>query len=150
MLRSVVVSVGLFCVIPACSTGPLNGNVFGGAVVGKSILFQGFTDHPSELVVLEVLKKPSLPLDDDGNWAQFGSATTTTSPTFVNGNTDPLYYWSTNAAPVASAAQAGRWPTGGLIRTRARRIDSSGGSRVLTTFDEVTFSDCFTEHFSAG
>jgi hypothetical protein len=150
MLRSVVVSMALLSVVPACSTGPLNGNVFGGAVVGKSILFQGFTDHAGEQVVLEVLKKPTLPPDDDGNWAQFGSTTTGTSATFVNGNTDPLYYWSTNAVPVPTATQVGRWPTGGLIRTRARRIDSSGNSRVLTTFDEVTFSDCFTQHYGAG
>jgi hypothetical protein len=153
MLRSLAIAITLVSTLPACSTGPLNGTTFGGAVAGKTMVFQGYTDHPNELVLLQVLKKPSLDPTDDNNWAKFGQATTTDQPTFVNGNTDPLYYWSTNAAPVPASpttAEAARWPSGGLVRTRARRVDSTGATHDLTTFDVATFSPCFSEHFSAG
>ncbi|HEU4734952.1 MAG TPA: hypothetical protein VFT22_43970 [Kofleriaceae bacterium] len=154
MIRSLANIAVLIPALCACSTGPLNGTTFGGAVAGKSILFQGYTDHPNELVLLQVLKKPSLDPTDDANWAKFGQAVTTDQPTIVNGNTDnPLYYWSTNASPVPASpttAEAARWPSGGLVRTRARRVDSSGATHDLTTFDDVTFSPCFAEHYSAG
>jgi hypothetical protein len=151
MSRRLALAVALGLSV-GCVTGPLNGNTTGDPVVGKSFLFQGYTDHPNELVLLEVLKTPSLDPGVDANWALFSFAHTTTSATFVNGHTDPIYYWSINAMPVASAGQAPRWPTGGLVRIRARRIDASNGNQSfqLVTFDESTFSDCFTQHFSAG
>lgn len=150
MLSRFAIALALASMFPGCSTGPLNGTTFGGAVVGKSITFQGFTDHPNEQVVLEVLRKPTLDPIDENNWVKFDEATTSKDPTWVNASTAPLYYWSVDATPVASASQAGRWPSGGLMRVRARRIDSSGKSLVLTTFDDVTFEDCFNDHYLAG
>ena len=136
--------------LAACTTGPLNGTVVDGSVISKSFSFQGYTDHPSEHVVLEVLNTPSADPGPDANWSKFGDAFTVTSPTVINGNSqNPLYAWSTTAVPVPSGLGA-RWPSGGLIRTRARRIDAQSQSHVLTTFDAVTWGPCLTDHLSAG
>lgn len=147
--RALACLIGLGAPLAACTTGPLNGTVVDGNVVNKAFTFQGYTDHPSEHVVLEVLKTPSSTLSD-ANWLQFGEAWTGTDPLVINGFDDsPLYSWSTSATPVKPGQEA-RWPSGGLIRTRARRIDADGESHVLTTFDAVTWGPCLTEQLSAG
>jgi hypothetical protein len=128
----------------------LNGTVVDGSVINKSFAFQGYTDHAGEHVVLEVLSTPSADPSNDGNWVKFGEAWTVATPTVINGNTqNPLFAWSTNAVPVATG-QGARWPSGGLIRTRARSIDAQNQSRVLTTFDSVSWGACLVQHLSAG
>jgi len=133
------------CVL-ACQTGPTNGTTAAGAVVGKSFLFQGYFNAPSQVISLQVMKDPAQNPSVAANWVQFATAVTTTTPTTIN-STDPLYYWSVNAAPVPSAAVAARWPQGGLVRVRAFHDDANGG-RVLTTFDDVTFGDCLAEQLA--
>jgi len=135
--------------LAGCVTGPTNGTTTGsGSTVGRNFVFEGYTDHPGETVVLEVLRRPTDALENDANWAKFGQTTTTTTPTYFNDpqHQSPLYYWSSNAAPVPTSSDTGRWPSGGLVRTRARRIDSQGNSQVLPTFDDATFATCFNQH----
>jgi hypothetical protein len=145
---AIAAAIGLAGSLGACQISQLNGAVITDSAINKSFSFSGYTDHPSEQVVLEVLKTPSSDISVDANWVQFGSATTGTSPIVFAGDTaSPLYSWSTTAVPVP-AGQDARWPVGGLIRTRARRIDSTGASYVLTTFDAITFGSCVTSHGS--
>ena len=135
--------------LSACVTGPHNGGTTDkSSVVGKTLLYEGYTDHPGEKVVLEVLRRPDLDVLDAANWVQFATTTTTTTPTYFNDpdQQSPLYYWSKDAAPVPTAGAHDRWPQGGVVRTRAARIDSSGERTQLPTFDAVTFSDCFAKH----
>jgi hypothetical protein len=131
----------------ACQTGPVNGTTAAGGVVGKSFLFQGYWNQPSELISLQVMTDPTL--DPNGaSWVQFATATSSTTPTTIN-STDPLYYWSVTAAPVPNAFVAARWPQGGLVRVRAFHDDANGG-HVLTTFDDVTFGPCLSDQLSVG
>ena len=69
--------------LAACQTGPTNGTTAGGAVLAKSFLFQGYTDHPSETVTLQVLDDPSHDPDVAANWKQFATAVTGTDPTIM-------------------------------------------------------------------
>lgn len=140
--------VPLLCLL-ACQTGPYNGTTTAAvSVIGKSFLFQGYWNEPSEVISLQVMKDPSKDPSVAGNWVQFATATSSTTPTTVN-STDPLYYWSVTAAPVPSNLVAARWPQGGLVRVRAFHDDANGG-HVLTTFDDVTFPDCLGEQLQAG
>jgi hypothetical protein len=138
----------------ACMTGPENGTSVTGNVAGKTFTFQGFYNEQNAFVRLEVLKEPGLDPSSSGSWTQFGSATTGTAPTIVNGDTGhPLYYWSTSAAPVPafpSATQAKRWPQNGVTRVRAVHPNADGSLRILNTFDSVTFDDCFATELNAG
>ena len=138
----------------ACMTGPENGTSVTGAVAGKTFTFQGFYNEQSAYVRLEVLREPGLDLSSNASWTYFGSATTGTSPTIVNGDTDhPLYYWSTSAAPVPAfptSTQAKRWPQSGVARVRAVHPNADGTLRILNTFDSVTFDDCFATELNAG
>src|SRR6185295_8607912 len=95
----------------------------------------------------QVMTNPTKNPSDAASWVQFATATSGTDPQMIN-STDPLYYWSVNAAPVPSAAVAARWPQGGLVRVRAVHNDSNGG-HVLTTFDDVTFGDCLAKELQA-
>jgi hypothetical protein len=104
-------------------------------VAGKTMVFQGYTDHPNELVLLQVRRRPSLAPTDHHNWTTFGQATTTDRPTFVNGNTDPLYYWSTNAAPVPASRPARR-PRAGHVSATHWFLHGSWAMRCLVA---VTF-----------
>ncbi|HET9623787.1 MAG TPA: hypothetical protein VFP84_20585 [Kofleriaceae bacterium] len=140
--------------LAACTTGPLTGTVITDSAVNKSFLFEGYTDHPSEQVLLEVLKTPTSDPGNDANWVQFGSTTTApaSSPSVISGDTaSPLYFWSTNAVPVPTG-QGARWPSGGVVRLRARRLDASKGnaSHTLTTFDVATFGTCLGEKLAAS
>lgn len=128
----------------ACQTGPVNGTTAAGPVVGKSFLFQGYFNHPSELISLQVMTDPTKDPGVAANWVQFATAVSSTSETTIN-STDPLYFWSVNAIPVPSAAVAARWPQGGLVRVRAYH---AGSNRVLTTFDDVTFGDCLSDQLA--
>jgi hypothetical protein len=132
----------------ACQTGPMNGTTAAGSVVGKSFLFQGYFNQPSEVIRLQVMTDPTKDPSAAANWVQFATAVSDTAETHVN-STDPLYYWSVNAAPVPSAGVAARWPQGGLVRVRAFHDDANGG-RVLTTFDDVTFGDCLSKELAAN
>jgi hypothetical protein len=118
-------------------------------VVGKSFLFQGYFHQPGKLIRLQILTDPARDPAVAANWAQFATATSSTTPTTVAGP-DPLYPWSVNAAPVPSTAVAARWPQGGLARVRAIHSDPANGDTVLTTFDAVTFSACLAEQQAAG
>src|ERR1041384_8138347 len=136
-------------ILSACVTGPHNGAVTDeSSLVGKQLLFEGYTTSPGETVRLEVLKQPDLPLDDPDSWAPFKTTTTTATPSYFN-DPQPLYFWSVNAAPVpasATATQRKRWPAGGLVRTRASRTLSDGTVQLIPTFDDVIFGDCFSKH----
>ena len=145
MRRLLAISV----LLSACVTGPQNGDTTGKAsVVGRSFLYEGYTDGPNEKVELQVLRRPDLVLTDDGNWATFDHTFTTTDPTYLNDpqHQSPLYFWSKDAIPVPTTATAGRWPQGGLIRTRAVRVAADGTTTQLPTFDAVTFPDCLAKH----
>lgn len=135
------------CGLAACQTGPVNGTTASGSVIGKTFLFQGYWNEPSQLISLQVMTNPTKNPSDAANWVQFATATSGTDPQMIN-STDPLYYWSVNAAPVPSAAVAARWPQGGLVRVRAFHNDSNGG-HILTTFDDVTFGDCLAKELQA-
>ncbi|HEX3758224.1 MAG TPA: hypothetical protein VHW23_05940 [Kofleriaceae bacterium] len=132
----------------ACQTGPYNGTTVSGSVIGKSFLFQGYWNEPGEVISVQVMKDPAKDPSVAANWVQFATATSSTTPSMIN-STDPLYYWSVNAAPVPTAAAAARWPQGGLVRVRAFHDDANGG-HVLTTFDDVTFTDCLGEQLDVN
>lgn len=86
--------------------------------------------------MLQVLRRPDLDLTVENNWVQFASTFTSTQPSYFNDpdQESPLYYWSSISAPVPNDADAGRWPVGGLVRTRAQRIDADGQIQQLPTF----------------
>jgi hypothetical protein len=131
-----------------CVTGPTNGTTVSGSVVGKALFFSGYHNVASTQIRLQVMTDPTLNPATAANWVDFATATTGTTPTYVN-STDPLYSWSVTAAPVPTAAQASRWPQGGLVRVRA--ITTSGSSTInMVTFDEATFGTCLGEHLVAG
>ena len=120
--------------LAGCVMGPNNGTAVDGSVIGAGFSYYGYTNTPSELITLEVMVQPDLDPGLPSSWTAFGTATASASPTIINDPT-PLYAWSAFAAPVPSAAQAGRWAPGGVVRTRARR--ANGG--IIATFDEPTF-----------
>lgn len=134
--------------LAACVTGPTNGTTVAGSVIGKQISFAGYYNVPSALVRLQVMSNPTLDPNAPASWVDFATATTGTSPTYVN-STDPLYPWSVTAAPVPNAAAAARWPQGGLVKIRATTTQG-GITNTLVTFDEVTFGTCLGEHLAAG
>jgi hypothetical protein len=127
-----------------CMTGPLNGTATEAPVLNKSFVFQGYHNQPATTVQVQVLKDAAADPAVATNWAVLATTVTSTTPTYYN-STDPLYAWSVSATPVTGAATAARWPTGGVLRVRAVAKDSDG-DRTLTTFDDVTFSDCLGEH----
>ncbi|QSQ19005.1 hypothetical protein JY651_27045 [Pyxidicoccus parkwayensis] len=129
-----------------CMTGPYNGTTTADSVVGKSFLFQGYYNEPNTTISLQVLKTPDADPSVAANWIQFATAVTETSPTTFN-STDPIYYWSVNAAPVPNIFTTARWPTGGLVKVRGIAKDPDGDIN-LYTFDEVTFGDCLGEHIN--
>jgi hypothetical protein len=131
--------------LAACVTGPNNGTPVGGEVVGASLTYDGYTDKPNELVTLEVMVRPDVDPSLPSSWVAFGSARTSSSPTYIQ-DPVPLYAWRTVAAPVATAAEAVRWARGGVVRTRVKR--ANGG--ILSTFDEPTYLDCVISHYAAG
>lgn len=130
---------------PACSTSPLNGTAVSGSVVGKVLVFNGWSDEPGAQIRIQVMKDPTLNPSLASSWVQFAVATSSTSPMYLN-DPDPLYAWTVSAAPVPNAQAAARWPQGGLARVRAVAPDNS----VLTTFDAVTFNDCANQQMEAG
>ena len=129
-----------------CMTGPYNGTTTDGSVAGKLFLFQGYYIKPNITISLQVLKTPDADPSVSANWLQFGTAVTTTSPTNHN-STDPLYYWSVNAAPVPNGFFTARWPAGGLVKVRAV-AKAPDGDINLFTFDEVTFGNCLGQHIN--
>jgi hypothetical protein len=139
MLLVVVEALG------ACSTGPLNGTVVDGDVVDRSFWFAGFTLAANDHVLLEVLNTPSSDPGSGASWTQFGEAWSGSNPLTVGG--DPLYQWSTTAVPVP-AGTAARWPSGGLVRTRARVVGSLLTGAV--TFDEATWGPCLNDQLSTS
>lgn len=149
---SIRLALLLSCLVSAaaCTTGPHNGTTTDApSVVGKTFLFQGFYNQPGAVIKLQVLDNPQNNPATAANWVQFATATTEDDETWVN-SSDPLYYWSVTAAPVPNVLSAARWPQGGVARVRAIHVDGNGNQRVLTTFDEVTFNDCFTQQYTAG
>lgn len=131
-----------------CMTSPTNGTTVAGTVVGKQLTFSGYYNMAAAVIQLQVMTDPTLDPGLASSWVGFATATTSTSPTYVN-STDPLYYWSVTAAPVPTAAVASRWPQGGLVRVRG--TSSSSGSTIhLITFDEVSFGDCLGKHLVDG
>lgn len=135
--------------LAACQIGPTNGTTATGPVIGKSFLFQGYFNEPSAVITLQVLNNPANDPAVAANWAPFATATSSTTPTFFN-NPDPLYFWSVTAAPVPNVFLAARWPQGGLVRVRALHSDPTNGDIVLTTFDDVTFSDCLNQQLAVS
>lgn len=149
--RSWFVAVAL-ALLGACTVSPTNGTTTGGAVIGRSFLFEGYHSEPGNLIRLEVMTSPGANPNNAASWVQFAVATTGNAPLSVNSD-DPLYHWSVNAAPVPNAAAAPRWPQGGLVRIRARDatpVDNAPNGGVLTTFDAITWNDCLEEQLDAG
>jgi hypothetical protein len=134
--------------LAACQTGPHNGTTVTGSVIGKAFQFQGFYHQPSSVITLQVLNDPANDPSVATNWATFATAISSTTPTTIN-SPDPLYDWSVTAVPVPNVFVAARWPQGGLVRVRALHSDASG-EVVLTTFDDITFSDCLNTQLNAG
>ncbi|MCY1034263.1 hypothetical protein OV207_22600 [Corallococcus sp. BB11-1] len=136
---------GLVLLAPGCMTGPLNGTTTDDPVQGKTFVFQGYHNRPSTPVQLQVLKDASADPFLEANWVVFANAVTSSTASHYN-SPDPLYAWSVNGTPVTTnPATAPRWPTGGVMRVRALALDTDG-AKVLTTFDDVTFSACLGEH----
>ncbi len=125
----------------ACMTGPHNGTAVSGAVLGKAITFSGYYNEPSYQIKVQVLNDPGLNPTVNANWTTIATTFTGASPALYGDTNDPLYSWSVSATPVPNAGVAARWPQGGLVRLRALHPDPAG-DRVLTTFDNVTFTDC--------
>ena len=130
----------------ACVTGPYNGTTTSGSVIGKKFLFEGYWNHPSTPISLQVMIDPTRDPALASSWVQFATANTDATPVTVN-STDPLYFWSVTAAPVPIAAFGARWPSGGLIRVRAFNVASN---YELTSFDDVTFPDCLTAQLAVN
>ncbi|MBU8896175.1 hypothetical protein DRW03_06095 [Corallococcus sp. H22C18031201] len=108
---------------------------------------KGFYAKPSILIDLQVLKQPSLDSSQDLNWVTIGSTTSGTTALHWNSD-DPLYAWSGTITPVPASpttAEALRWPAGKIARLRAVAHDPTG-DRILTVFDEATYSNCFDDH----
>jgi hypothetical protein len=150
-VAQIVFSLGLglsLCVATACQTAPFNGTTAAGPVIGKSFLFQGFWNEPSEVISLQVMVDPTRDPALATSWVQFATAVSSTTPTLVN-RPDPLFQWSVNAVPVPNATVAARWPQGGLVRVRAVHRDPAGDT-VLFTFDDSTFNACLGEQLNAG
>jgi hypothetical protein len=140
--------VGMTLVLASCTTGPLNGTTTNDNVVGKTFSFNGYYDAPNALIKLEVLKEPNFDPANDGNWAMLGAALTTTNGQNIN-STALLYPWSVELPVVpanASATIKKRWPQGGVARVRAVHIANDLKRTVLTSFDDVTWGPCVTEH----
>lgn len=147
---ALVVLASAFALAPAaCQIGPVNGTTATGPVIGKSFLFQGYFNQPSAVISLQVMNDPTQDPAVAASWVPFATATSSTSPTFIN-NPDPLYFWSVTAVPVPSSAVAARWPQGGLVRVRAFHRDPTNGDVALATFDDVTFSDCLNQQLGVN
>ena len=143
---SLLASSAIAALVAACVTGPNNGTAADGPVIGQVFSYGGYTDTPGELVTLQVLADPSFNPAAAASWVPFATTTTSTAGQTLNGHTDLYYPWAIDAAPVPSAAVAGRWPLGGVVRTRA--VHGSGG--ILTTFDDPTYVDCLVDRYIAG
>lgn len=131
--------------LAGCVMGPNDGTAVDGPVIGATFSYNGYSNTPSDLITLEVMRQPELDPALAASWVPFGTTISAATPTYIN-DTSPLYAWSTVAAPVPTSAEAGRWRAGGVLRTRARR--ASGG--VLDTFDQPTFLDCVIDHYGRG
>lgn len=135
---------GLVLLATGCMTGPLNGTTTEAQPQGKKFVFQGYHNQPAIPVQVQVLKDAELDPSVAANWVVIANTVTSTTETHYN-SPDPLFAWSVEATPVTGLANAARWPVGGVLRVRALAKDPDG-DRLLTTFDDVTFSDCLGEH----
>ncbi|HEX4421027.1 MAG TPA: hypothetical protein VH165_24085 [Kofleriaceae bacterium] len=148
-MRQTTVPLALF--LAACTTGPLNGTTYSGATTaGASFTFEGYVDHPNELISVQVLSSPTADPTLDSSWAQIATAHSSTNPITLSADpSNPLYAWTVTAVP-APTGFAG-WPLGGVLRTRGVSTDpTNGNTRILTTFDAPTFSQCFGAAYAAG
>lgn len=122
-----------------CVVGPTNGDVIEGDVDTLTVNFSGFATVPGRHFVIEALS----PRDQDPNsptstWAQIHGPVTASSNPFGYGY-DNLYVWS--AAISMSDVAGDVWAPGGLMRLRAREVETGS---IAITFDDF---DCLLEHF---
>ena len=131
----------------SCMTGPLNGATHGGPIVGAQFNVGGYYVSPGVQIDVQVLSSPAANPNINANWTNLATIFSSNSPTDVNG--EPLYYWSATVTPVPQIWLLGRWPPGGLVKLRA--LAREGGSTYNTyTFDQVSFTDCWTNEYLAG
>ncbi|RKH44935.1 hypothetical protein [Corallococcus llansteffanensis] len=135
---------GLVLLATGCMTGPLNGTTTEAQPQGKEFVFQGYHNQPAIPIQVQVLKDAEADPALAANWVVIANTVTSTTASYYN-SPDPLYAWSVKGTPVTAPANAARWPVGGVLRVRALAKDPDG-DRLLTTFDDVTFSDCLGEH----
>lgn len=132
--------------VTGCVYGPNNGAAISGPVIGQTFEYFGYTNAPGEPITLEVMVRPELDPALAASWVAFAIVVTATTPDPALGSIpEPAYSWDVEAAPIPTAAEAARWPSGGVVRTRARR----GNGSVITTFDEPTFLGCIFSRFAA-
>jgi len=132
----------------ACVTGPNNGATFGSTIIGASFSVSGYWVNPSTTIQVQVLSAPSADVNVDANWQTL--TTVTSSATASNINGDLLYPWNATIVPVPSSAFAARWPDGGLVKLRARSVETDGSHHTAYTFDEVTWQSCEFSEYGNG
>ncbi|MCP3140335.1 hypothetical protein [Pyxidicoccus xibeiensis] len=123
----------------ACVMDPQNGQTFS-TPTGTGVYFSAFTPSAGATNNVQVLNSPTLDPSVAANWTTLGTAVSATSG-FTDTQGTTVYNWSTTVTPVPSAAYAARWPAGGLGFLRAMTADGY----THTTFDTVTFNDCWAE-----
>ena len=132
-----------------CMTSPNNGATFDGSVIGRSFRYDGYYDKPGISLHLEILGDANADPTVESNWVAVagGATTSSTTPFRRTPDTSPEYAWGFDAVPVPSAADAARWPQGGLARLRMIAIDAERdtGRYILLTFDE-DFGRCYLRH----
>ena len=137
--------------LAGCLFGPTNGQVYdgdGGTTQQQTVGFSGFYITQNQTIHVQVLKAPELDPTVNGNWTDVpGSPVKTgTTPYTYNDPTTPMYLWQLDSKPASVVTAA--WPSGGLLRVRARATDGTG--KVIN--DAVVFDDdfasCRSEHAS--
>jgi hypothetical protein len=102
---------------------PTHGSVIPGDPVDIAVRVVAHYSRPSEQCQVQVLDDPS----DLTSWVTIGTATTDTT-TSGHG-----YALALDVRPVSGASDAGRWPTGGVLRLRV--IDADGTPFTVSGFE---------------
>ena len=123
----------------ACVSAPENGTITDADVSSYVVEMTGFTTTPGRTVQMEVLSPPDQdPLAATSTWVPLGDPVVSASTPFGYGY-DNLFVWSASAS-LSEAGPVLTWRDEGLLRVRAREVESNG---TLITVDDF---DCLLEH----